>query len=117
MGLGPSLLGQTIRPTDEDGLARGRGGRGQEGTIGFFGWWSLHVHFGTHNGVPVLYSGALKNKENEGSNKLWFYGLKGNTCTFITVCDSCSECCLCVDTVTELMGSLLSFRVSTQRQF
>lgn len=69
VGLGPSLLGHTITPTDEDGLAGGRGGgRVQRGAIGFFGW-SLHVHFGTHNGVPVPYSGALQGKEHEEQHK------------------------------------------------
>ena len=64
VGLRPSLLGHTITSTDEDGLAGGRGGRVQRGTVGVFGW-SLHVDFGTHDGVPVPYSGALESKEHE----------------------------------------------------
>lgn len=76
VGLGPSLLGPAITPTDEDGLAGGRGGRVQRGAIGFFGW-SLHVHFGTHNGVRVPYSGALEGKEYEGQFQAMLSGLTG----------------------------------------
>lgn len=72
MGLGPSLLGHTIAATDKDGLTGGRGGRGQRGAIRFFGWRSLHVNFGTHNGVPVPYSGALKHRKCGAQEVQWF---------------------------------------------
>lgn len=73
--LGPSLLGHSIITTDEDSLTGRGGGRVQMGAIRFFRW-SLHVHFGTHNCIPVPQSGALESKEYDEQYKAKLSGSK-----------------------------------------
>lgn len=63
VGLRPGFFGHAVAHRNQDVLLGGRDRWVWRGWIWFFGR-SLHVHFGTHDGVVVFRSGALEQKRS-----------------------------------------------------
>lgn len=72
VGLRPGLFGHAVAHRNQDVLLRGRDRWVRRGRIRVFGW-SFHVHFGTHDGLPVLHSGPLEHKRPEQRCLYIFY--------------------------------------------